>query len=189
MRHAMLTALILVVTAPVAWAQSPSSPGPDLRNAVSGALGAGQTWDDEGSLGSGVLAGARFERRLFGTTAVELGVDLLTHDRDVGYFQAEGTTTLLSASLVHRFGRRAAQPYVLGGLHLALHDGRVSFSDFPERDENSTDVGFPLGAGLAVRVGERYEIGPEFRILGMWVDDDSNPATALWVGIRVGYRF
>jgi hypothetical protein len=51
---------------------------PESRVTFGAVAGAGQTWQDESSLGGGLLAGARIERRLFGNTRAELAGDLLT---------------------------------------------------------------------------------------------------------------
>lgn len=153
------------------------------------AVGPGQTWDDEGSLGSGFVIGARADRRLFGGTRIELSLDALTHDRDAGYFLANGTTTLFTAALVQRFGSGTIQPYLLAGALVARHSGTVTFGDEPERRERSTNPGYALGSGFIVSVRDRWEVGPEVRALAMQPDDDSNPALAYWVGVRASYRF
>jgi opacity protein-like surface antigen len=132
--------------------------------------------------------GGRLEWRLFGTTGVELSADWLKHDRDGQFFEANGHTTLLGVSLLHRFGERVAQPYVLGGLSLASHSGSTRFDDLrTERD--STDIGYHFGGGLAIRVSDRVEVGPEARFYMIQPENDSDPAFANWFGGRVGIRF
>jgi hypothetical protein len=189
MRTFSLMLLITVASASIALAQTP---GP--RASVSAVAGTGQTWDDEGGLGRGFVFGIRGDRRLWGHTSGEIALDVLTHDRDSGYFKANGHTTFLTVSLIRRFGEGPVQPYILGGGLIAWHSGTLTFTggvpvEVSSRDENSTNGGFTVGTGFSVRAGERIEIGPEFRLLGMFVDDDSDPATAYWVGIRVAYRF
>jgi hypothetical protein len=161
----------------------------DTPFAVSVLGGGGRTWDDEGSLGSGVAVGGRVEWRLIGNTRLEAGVDLLTHDRGSGFFQANGRTVLLTAAVVQRFGRGAAQPYVLAGGTLARHTGDVTFSGGAPQPRSSVDPGLVFGGGLVVRVKARFEVGPEFRVFTLAPEDDVDPAFAWLAGVRVGYRF
>jgi len=101
----------------------PNLSAQDSRWRVGGIVGAGETWDDEGSLGRGVAAGGRIDWRLVGNTRVEAAIDLLTHDRSVGFFQANGDSVIFSASLLQGFGGGRVQPYVLGGASLVRHSG------------------------------------------------------------------
>jgi opacity protein-like surface antigen len=160
----------------------------DTRGSAGGAFGVGKTWDDEGNIGTGAVAGGRIEWRLFGTTSVELSADWVSHDRDGEFFEANGHTTFAGASLVHRFGRSTAQPYVLGGLHIAMHTGSTRFDDL-RTERSSTDVGYHFGGGIAFRVNDRIEVGPEARFYMIQADNDSNPAFANWVGGRFAVRF
>jgi hypothetical protein len=183
MRALLLFAAALLVAAPPAYAQHD-----EPRGSASGMVGVGKTWDDEGGLGRGPSGGGRVSWRLFGNTAVEGALDALSHDRDTGLFQAEGHSTALSLSLVHRFGHGRAQPYVLEGLSLVRHSGSSRFDDL-EFVRKSTDPAFHFGVGLAIKVGERLEIGPEGRFYVIRAGHGSDPAWANWVGIRVGFGF
>jgi hypothetical protein len=183
MRGTVFLALSMLTLAPRAFAQ-----GDPPRGSVAGIVGKGQTWDDEGSMGTGVTVGGRVAWRLFANTSVEGAVELLTHDRSGRVFQSQGDSTILSASLVHRFGRAKVQPYVLEGLHVIHHSGTTRF-DNRTFDFKSTDAGLHFGGGLAVRVGDRIEIGPEARFYIIRIDNDSDPAWANWIGARVGVRF
>ena len=184
MRSACLFALMAVAAAVPALAQTSDEP----RMTIGAVAGAGRTWDDESDIGRGFVAGARIERRLFGQTRVEVGADILGHDRSGGAFEAEGRTGIVTISVVQRFGGMAAQPYLLAGLAIARHSGSTTFQG-DRRERSSTDTGLTLGAGLAVRIGSRMEIGPEARAFSMQASDDSNPALAYWVGVRFAYRF
>lgn len=183
MRAVLVIVASLVITPNVIFAQSQES-----RGSAAAIAGAGKTWDDEGQIGSGLAAGGRVDWRLFGNTRAEVAFDFLQHDRSGGFFQANGHTLLTSASLVQRFGSGTAQPYVLGGLTLAHHSGTTTF-DSISRSHTSTDMGYSFGGGLAVRVGQRFEIGPEARFYIINAGNDSDPAWANWVGVRVGARF
>jgi opacity protein-like surface antigen len=151
-------------------------------------IGGGGTWDDEGSIGTGIVAGGRVDWHLFGNTSVEAALDVLTHDRTGGAFEAEGTNTIVSLSLLHRFGRPAARPYVLEGVHIIRHSGRTRF-DGIATNRRSTDPGFHVGAGIAMRVTDRVDIGPEGRIYFIQPTDGSAPAWVYWIGGRVGVGF
>ena len=149
--------------------------------------GFGRTWDDEGSLGAGWLVGGAVERVIFGTTRIAGSVELLTHDRDSGYFLSNGRTVIAGASLVHRFGRNRAQPYLSGGLTVGRHTGTNTFSS-ETRELNVTNAGFGAGFGIAFRAGQRWEISPELRMNGFFVDNDSDPLMLPSFGIRFGLR-
>ena len=184
MHRTLLIVLTVVLLAGAPAAQTIGDP----RNTMAVVGGGGQTWDDEGSLGSGLVGGVRIERRLFGNTRAELAADLLTHDRDAGYFKANGRTTLLTLSLAQRFSRGAVQPYVMGGFLLASHSGSVTFDTF-HSTRRSHDTGLAFGGGVAVRLRKRLEIGPEIRFLTIAPEMDIDPALAYWIGLRLAARF
>ena len=160
----------------------------DTRGSIAAIAGAGRTWDDESQIGSGAAVGGRVDWRLIGNTRVEGAVELFGHDRN-DVFQAHGHTVLASASLVQRFGAAAVQPYVLGGVTVAHHSGTTQLGTGPTRRHTSTDTGYHFGGGLAVRLGQRFEIGPEARFYILQADNDSDPAWADWFGVRFGVRF
>lgn len=181
----ILASLLLVIISLPAVAGAQSS---ESRGSVAAVFGAGRTWDDEGSLGTGPVGGGRVDWKLFGETRLEASVDLMSHDRSGGFFEAEGRSTFLGATLVQRFGSARVQPYVLGGLHLVHHTGSTRFGDM-RIDRESTDYGYHFGGGFAVRLGERVEAGPEARFYMIQPENDADPALAYWIGGRVGIRF
>jgi opacity protein-like surface antigen len=183
MRIAILCTAVFLATA----ARVAAQPG-EPRTSISAITGVAKTYDDEGSIGRGWLVGASVERVLFGTTRLEGSLELVTHSRDTGHFAAEGDTTIAGVSLVHRFGRRTVQPYVLGGVTVGHHSGKSSFDDL-RFTASSTDVGLRFGAGVAVVVNERFEVSPEFRMNGFFIDNDSSPWMVPSFGVRAGYRF
>lgn len=158
------------------------------RGSVSAIGGFGKTFDDEGSLGRGWLIGGAVDRVVFGKTRAEVSLEVLTHDRDAGYFLSNGRTIIGGVSLVHRFGSGGAQPYVFAGLTAGHHSGTNTFSGQPV-SLSSTDAGMRYGVGVAIRAGARYEISPEFRVKGFFVDNDADPVTLFSFGVRVGWRF
>jgi hypothetical protein len=176
--------LVLMLAATPLYAQ-------ESRGAISAIGGFGKTWDDEGSLGSGWLAGGAVDRTIFGNkaggTRLELSAEVLSHNRNAGYFLSEGQTVVGAFSLVQRFGSGGTQPYVAGGLTLGHHSGTNTFNG--ERVPLSvTNGGFRGAFGVAFRAGQRMEISPEFRLNGFFVDSDPEPVTILSFGIRVGWR-
>jgi opacity protein-like surface antigen len=183
MRIGILCLTVSLATAGTAAAQ----PG-ESRTSVTAIAGVAKTYEDEGSIGRGWLIGGAVDRVLFGTTRAELSLELVTHNRDTGHFAAEGKTTIAAVSLVHRFGRRTAEPYVLGGVTVGHHTGHSRF-DALRFTASSTDLGLRFGAGVTIVVNERFELSPEFRMNGFYIDNDSSPWMVPSFGMRVGYRF
>ena len=180
--RAILLAFVFIAMAGAAHAQGQVS-----RGTISAIGGFGKTLDDEGSLGRGWLLGAGMDRPIFGTTRAELSFEVLSHDRNSGFFQSNGTTWIGGLSLVHRFGTGQAQPYILGGITVGHHRGTNVFNGSPVPLAN-TDAGLRLGGGVAIRVNRRIEISPEVRFNGFFIDNDSDPATVPSLGVRVGWR-
>ena len=176
-----LLLLFVTFTATAVHAQTES------KSSVSVVVGGGQTWDDEGSLGRGWLAGAAIDRALVGQLRAELSVEVLTHGRSEGYLQADGHTVIAGASLLQRFGRARARPYIFGGATGGHHSGSRTFVDV-HSEESSTDFGWRAGAGVAIGAGSKYEISPELRMNGFFTDSDSHPATLLSIGVRLAIR-
>ncbi len=180
MRTGLLVAIVLLTTADPVLARQ------DHRIQAAVVAGGGRTWDDEGSIGTGVVAGGRVQWRLFGGTSIDGSLDVLTHERQAGTFEASGTSVILGGSLVHRFGGAAARPYVLEGIDLVRHTGSTRFGG-NSTDRESTDFGFHVGGGLGVRVSDRIELGPEGRFYFIQPADSSAPAWAYWIGGRLGF--
>ena len=55
-------------------------------------------------------------------------------------------------------------------------------------ESSSTHGGFVFGAGLAFRAGDRLDLGPIVRITMLAADSDSDPASAIMAGFRIGIR-
>jgi opacity protein-like surface antigen len=186
MRTIVAAITIWILGSVNAWAQ-PSGTG--FNSTVGGIVGGGKTWDDEGQIGTGLLVGFRADRRLFHNTFVEISIDDLRHER-TGRFSADGKTFIFTGSIVQRFGRGDAQPYVLGGVGLARHSGTFGFPELNQLSSTKgTSAGVAFGGGVAVRAGTRFEVGPEARFLILSSDTDSGPAFANWIGGRFSVRF
>ena len=176
----LLFVLAICLFAPPAQAQS-------SRGSISAIGGFGKTYDDEGSLGNGWLAGGALDYVLFGQTRVEGSVEILTHAREAGYFQSSGRTLIGAASLVQRFGERT-QPYVFGGLTVGHHSGTNTFDSKPLA-VNVTNAGYRAGGGVAFRAGDRFEIGPELRWSGFFTSNDAGPVWLPSFAMRAGWRW
>jgi len=184
MRLQVLTLGLLLAVPTVA----PAQVADDSRWTFGGTAGVGRTWDDEGSIGSGWLAGGYVERRLSKNVGVEVAADVLANRR-TDAFEANGHTTYLSAELIRRFGSREANFFLMGGGALALHTGTTGFSDGSFRSErSSTSPGFMFGAGLSFRTPNNLEIAPIARMTIMSIENDSEPWSSISGGIRIGFR-
>lgn len=188
MKRLILTAALLLVSAGAVSAQTP----PPASWTFGGTAGYGRTWDDEGQIGSGVLVGAYADRRVFKRTDLEVSVDYLRHKRSAGesgFFEAEGHTSFLTGAAIQGFGNGEAHGYVLAGLTLAVHSGTAGFPiDNLITDTDSTHPGLVLGAGFSFRAGSNYEVGSIVRVAVLRASRDSDPASAIIGGIRVGFR-
>lgn len=176
----MLFAVLLSLSAGALYAQP-------TRGTASVIGGSAKTFDDEGSLGRGWLAGGAVDRVVFGTTRVEGSLEVVTHDRSSGYFLSNGRTVIGGASLVQRFGRADAQPYLFGGLTVGHHSGTNSFPD-ETRSVRGTHAGFRGGFGVAFRAGNRLEISPELRMNGFFTSGGPDPWMIPSFGVRLGWR-
>ncbi len=186
MRTMAAVMAIWVLAGVNAWAQPW---GASFNSTVGGIAGGGKTWDDESQIGAGLLVGFRADRRLFHNTFGEISIDDLQHER-TGRFTADGKTLIFTGSIVQRFGRGAAQPYVLGGVALARHSGTFGFPELNVLNSTKgTGVGVAVGGGVAVRAGTRFEVGPEARFLIFSSETDSGPAFATWIGARFAVQF
>jgi hypothetical protein len=166
-------------------AQPPARPSWSLGATA----GAGKTWDDEGSIGSGWLIGGYVQRRLTTHMDLELSGDLLRHERNTGpfSFRADGHTTYFGAALVGRFGPPDANFFLLGGGTLGIHRGEAGLGDAPALNQHeSTNVGFIFGGGLSFRTSNGLEIAPLVRMTVMRVDDDADPFSSIMAGVRIG---
>jgi opacity protein-like surface antigen len=181
---AALAAALVLVSA----ASSAAQDAPPARPTIAAVAGAGRTWEDEGSIGSGLLAGARVDRRIRGGTLAEVAFDYLRHDRRDRYV-ATGGTLLITAAVVQRLGRRDARPYLLGGLALAHHSGTSGFPEISHTTthRSSTNLGFSGGGGLTFKAGRRLQVGPEARFITLSGGSGSSPVYLYWIGGRVAF--
>ncbi len=181
----VLPGFILLFT--LAGSASAQTTQPTSRWSLGGTVGAGQTWNDESSLGTGVLAGGYADLRLLGLTDLELSADYLRHVRSTGFFQSQGHMTTLGASLVQRFGGDTIKGFVLVGGVIGVHYGTTTFEG-NVADRDGTHPGFMFGGGATFRATPRVEVGPLVRMVFLTVDDETSAKATATFGFRVGWR-
>ena len=84
---------------------------------VYGGIGLGRFYDDEGSLGGGIVCTAGVEWRPLGRIGLRGELRGIHHTRD-DYFKVRGNALAASASGVFYFSRSRVQPYIAGGVGL-----------------------------------------------------------------------
>jgi hypothetical protein len=184
-RGLIVAAALLVLFGGTASAQG----APSARWTLGATGGLGRTWDDEGQIGAGLLAGGFAQWRWLGRTHLELAIDLLRHNRTGGAFEAEGHTTFGSATIVQRFGGTRTHGYVLGGATLAAHSGTAGFPrEGLVTASNSTNPGYFFGGGLMFSASRHLDVGPVVRLMVLTADSDSDPAFATTAGLRIAFR-
>ena len=142
--------------------------------------GAGWTtgWDDETNLGKGVLVSGGIAQPLGRHLAVEGEVSWARQLRDSGYLAAVGTPLIGTARLAYFFqgpesGARAFASAGLGLVHSTGHFTTRTIlpgpGGFPvegpsiQREWSLTQPAFELGAGVAIKSGDRLSFRPELR--------------------------
>ena len=142
--------------------------------------GAGWTtgWDDETNLGKGVLVSGGIAQPLGRHLAVEGEVSWARQLRDSGYLAADGTPLIGTARLAYLFqgpesarGRSRARASVwctprdtspLARFSPARAASR-SKARRSQREWSLTQPAFELGAGVAIKSGDRLSFRPEVR--------------------------
>jgi len=161
------------------------------RREVFGAIGIGKTYDDEGSLGSGLNAGGGFGYRLSQRFAAEAEVNAFRTRRDFSPsfapFQASGVHAMGSGLLY--LGRGRAQAYLLLGaglLHVHVNNG---FGGAPA-GKSANGFAVNLGGGLKIFVRQHFSLRPELRIYsggsGKAVEP---PFSDIRISLGVGYHW
>jgi hypothetical protein len=184
-RRIFLTGIIVCLT--LAGSASAQTTRPASRWSFGATVGAGQTWDDESSLGTGVLAGGFADWRLLRLTDLELSADYLGHNRGTWFFQAQGHMMIIGASLVQRFGGDTIKGYVLGGPVMTSHSATVEF-DNRTSHRSGTHPGFMYGGGVTFRAAPRIEVGPLVRLVFVDVNDETSAKMNATFGFRIGFR-
>ena len=172
---------VLVLAALPATAQSS---GEFKRWEVHGFIGGGKSYDDEGSIGSGLSGGFGIGKRLTRRIGVEGEYTRFHHRREIagGAFLWEGSANLFTGNLLIHFSPDSrAQPFVLiGAGGMSYEGGGPGFS-------------WNCGAGVKVYVTDHWFIRPEFRISSGKYDraplQPEPPLSNLRFQFGVGYRW
>ena len=162
------------------------------RGEVYGQIGAGVTYDDEGSIGNGIAGGGgvgfRFTRRL----GVEFDLNAFRHERNFSFGRLTGSGQFFTGNLIYHFTKGRVQPFILagaGGLHSRLESPFSGTLVFRE----TTGFAGDAGAGVKIFANERLSIRPEVRVYagGSTPNFTSNDAfvSHLRVSIGVGYHW
>ena len=148
-----------------AWAQR--FPGPTgFNSTVGGIAGGGKTWDDESQIGTGFLAGFRADRRLFHNTFAEISIWTISSTSGP---DASAPTGGPSSSPDRSCSALVVAPHSPTCWVAWRWRDTAGRSDFRELNlvssTKGTSAGVAFGGGVAVRVGTRFEVGPEARFL------------------------
>ena len=185
--------LAAAATAGLLLAQTPGSiraTPDDHRLLLTAGVGHGKTWDDEGSIGSGVLLGAGLEWELNGHWSIGGRIERLAHHRQTGgHLAFDGTTLFATAEVRYRMGRADVRPYLVTGYGLAHFQGRLSNRAAPEtRDRQSTSGTVVGGGGVEITLGRRLLLVPEVRMQICQPSADFATWLAIRAGVSVGWR-
>lgn len=160
---------------------------------ASATVGRGSTWDDEGSIGSGVSAGGSVEWRFHPRLSAAVRLERLGHERHVAQdlMVFEGRTLFATGEIKYRFRSAGVTPYVLGGYGASLYSGTLTDRLGPAmtRTRSSRSGVAVGGGGVEVPIGERVVLMPELRLLMCQPNDDFAPWAAIRGAISVGWRF
>ena len=165
-------------------------PAPPAPLSVYGSIGGGKTWDDEGSIGSGLSAGGGVEWRFRPKWSVGADVERVGHERDTPGLEWSGHTVFASANVAYHFAATGVSPFVGGGFGGAFHDGEVidrlmqPGSPAPVRTfSSSSTMGYGM-AGVDIPIGTRLVVSPDFR----WTFCQAPDGSAPWSVIRFGVK-
>ena len=135
-----------------------------LRSEVFGVVGVGKTYDDEGSLGSGINGGGGFGYRLSRRFGVEAEVNIFRMRREFGRvfqaFEANGAHVMGSGLLYLTQGRGQAYLIFGGGLqHVNVKSG---FGGASLGSGHGGAINF--GGGVKAFVTPHVSLRPEMRV-------------------------
>jgi hypothetical protein len=179
----------------LAIAQHVPAPGtmqhPDL--VATATVGRGSTWDDEGSIGSGLSAGGTVEWRFRPRWSAAFRLERLGHERHVAQdlIVFDGRTLFATGEIKYRFRSAGITPYVLGGYGASLYSGTLTDRVGPPvtRTRSSRSGVAVGGGGMEIPIGDRLVVMPELRLLMCQPNDDFAPWAAIRGGVSVGWRF
>jgi len=164
--------------------------GADFKRELFGVVGVGKTYDDEGSLGSGINGGAGFGYRLSRRFGVEAEVNLFRTRREFSSqfpaFEANGAQVMGSGLLYLTQGRGQVYLVFGGGLqHVHVASG---FGGPVGRSGSGGAINF--GGGVKILVSPRVSLRPEARVFaGGSGSAVEAPFSVIRVSLGVGYHW
>ena len=185
-----LTLIAFAATSLLAQAPPPVTvPAP---SSASVAIGSGQTWDDEGSIGKGASVAGSFAYRFRPHWSVDGTVERLAHKRVTAGPIFSGRTIFTTAGIAYHFGETGVSPYAGGGFGGAFYSG--TFTDVfggtgVALERSSTSTAAYGNAGVDIPIGARLVVSPDFRLTICQAKDDFAPWSTLRFAIKAGVRF
>jgi hypothetical protein len=142
-----------------------SAQGFDYIGSVCGGVGGGKFYDDEGSLGTGVMYRLGGEWRPLSKLGLEADLVGIHFTRDDA-FNVSGNTQFFFINAVYYFSHFRGQPYLKGGTGLLRTRYDYSFpASSPQVFRGSkTGIAVDFGAGIRFFVNERWSVTPDFRV-------------------------
>ena len=185
-----LTLAAWMALAQVAPLTPPAAPVPGPVS-LTVSVGHGQTWEDEGSIGSGTAAGGGMEWRFSPRWSLGADVERLGYHRDTPGLEWSGRTLFASLNIVYRFAGHGVSPYVSGGFGGAFQTGETVDRITPltvTRPRSSAST-MKFGAvGLQIPIGDRWAVSPDFRITFCHPPVDFAPWAAMRFGVKAAFR-
>jgi len=135
---------------------------------IFGAVGFGRTYDDEGSLGSGLNGGGGIGYRIRSKFGLEFELSGFRHERETSFgslsFAGHGVFATGNALYYFGSGSGRVQPYIIGGAGLLHKRNTSSFEGQPPLDIWGTGLALNIGTGANIFPVPRFSIRPVFRI-------------------------
>ena len=185
--------IVLSLIAQAAPATPP--PAPPAPVSIYGSIGAGKTWDDEGSIGNGISAGGGVDWRFRPKWSVGADVERVGHERDTTGLKWSGRTVFASANVAYHFAAHGISPYVGGGFGGAFHRGELLNRLMPPRGPgpltiSSSSSTMEYGTvGVEIPIGTRVVVSPDFRWTFCQAQDDSAPFSVVRFAVKAAVRF
>lgn len=177
----LLAALMLSSVLPLAARQG----GEFKRWEVYGHIGAGGSYDDEGSVGSGLFTGFGGGKRVTRHIGLEGEYTYFRHDRTIalGQFRFKGSGHIFTGNFLYHFRPEAkVQPFVLVGA------GGLNYSD-----GDGPGFAWTAGVGLKAYLTDHIFIRPEVRLSSGRFDrvplQPEPPVSNLRFQFGAGYRW
>jgi hypothetical protein len=159
------------------------------KGEVFGTIGIGKTYDDEGSLGSGINGGGGIGYRLTGRLGVEAEVNAFRTKRDFSFtpngFEASGAFIMGNGLLYLTRGR--GQLYLIGGAGLLHIRNQFGFTGVAV-NRSGNGLAVDVGMGLKIFATPRFYLRPDVRVYaGNSGSTVEAPFSDIRISIGAGY--